>query len=254
MKITATALNENLKSLLMVLLGAFILCSIPALAALFNWQWEPGINPVLTRFLSFISLSANAVTALLVIAFIFWRLKPKKRQCLILLSIIVVIFLSSLTIKSKIKRVTEEPRPFAVWLQKTNISAKKYETDSFLAPKRFVNQEALSQAGIPIWQQNYWANSSKYSFPSGHSLFAVMIALLTLSLLYRQKAYFFISITMVWAALVETSRLALGMHWPRDIAASCAIASSLMIVGSLAWNKWVFALPDNPTQLSTASQ
>ena len=240
MKHTATTLNTNLKSLLFILFGFIVLCSIPALAALTGWRWQPGIAPAITYFLYLVSLSANALTALLLISLIVWRLKLNRQKCLLLLTIIAVVFLCSLGIKSKIKNLTEEPRPFAVWATENNISTKKQNTKALLMPKRFVTQNAFTQHGIEPWQQTYWANSSKYSFPSGHSLFAAIMALLAITLLWQQKSWAVIAAIMLWSCLVETSRLALGMHWPVDIAASCAIGATLIAIGTFAWNKWVF--------------
>lgn len=239
----------NRQALLLLLVGTLLLCSVPAICALTGWQWQPGQSPWFAQFFHLVSLSANPLITLLIFALVLRRLKLTKRQNLILLLTIGAIMFSSLVFKNQIKNSLQESRPFAVWLKQNNISTKTNKDPAAnFKPKRFIAQEKISALDIPEWQQKYWANSSKYSFPSGHSLFAALMALITLTLLWQIQAYGMIILVMLWAGLVEVSRLVLGMHWPHDIFASCLIAAVFVALGNYAWNRWIFFTTNNTSE------
>ena len=66
-----------------------------------------------------------------------------------------------------------------------------------------------------------------FSFPSGHTLHAASFAILAMAY-YPATAW----LVLPFAALVATSRLVLGLHYPTDVLAGAAIGSVLAL-GSL---------------------
>ncbi|WP_372809581.1 phosphatase PAP2 family protein [Litorivivens sp.] len=67
--------------------------------------------------------------------------------------------------------------------------------------------------------------SDKFSFPSGHTAAATLLA--TLVYLYFGMAALPL---MVWAALVGASRVILGVHFPTDILAGATLGASIALI------------------------
>lgn len=67
--------------------------------------------------------------------------------------------------------------------------------------------------------------SDQFSFPSGHTSAAFMMV--TLSLFYFGPV---IGIAYLWATLVGCSRVALGVHFPSDIAAGATLGTSIALL------------------------
>ncbi len=67
--------------------------------------------------------------------------------------------------------------------------------------------------------------SDKFSFPSGHTAAATLLA----SLVYLYFGAVAIPL-MVWAALVGASRVILGVHFPTDILAGATLGTSIALI------------------------
>lgn len=124
-------------------------------------------------------------------------------------------------IKEGAKAVFKEPRPFVTEMFK--------DTEAFYAlPKAEQEKVVLltaNQDNAPIIAHQ--ADELGYSFPSGHTIFAVSWLLMFAGLLanLRRQAVVFAQIfAIAWAALMLISRLRLGMHYPIDLFASTLIS------------------------------
>ncbi|CAA0125316.1 Phosphatidylglycerophosphatase B [Halioglobus japonicus] len=71
--------------------------------------------------------------------------------------------------------------------------------------------------------------SSKFSFPSGHSSRAFLLATVLL-VIYGPAA----SLAYLWAAAVALSRVVLGVHYPGDIIAGAAVGSTTALLTASA--------------------
>lgn len=90
----------------------------------------------------------------------------------------------------------------------------------------------------------HWVFESGYSFPSGHSQNAFLLATLVASILairLRSRARIILLVPFLWAAMVCISRVAIGIHTKYDVAAGALIGlliASLLLVSGLL--KWIF--------------
>lgn len=73
---------------------------------------------------------------------------------------------------------------------------------------------------------NHWIHESGYSFPSGHSQNAFLLATIVAFIIYinaKEKLRYLAMIPLVWAALVCISRVAIGIHTSYDVTAGSAL-------------------------------
>ena len=228
-----------------LLAGALALLSIPLINIALGWQWSPADTGFLpSRFSLWVSESMPVV-ALALIAWVLFRLKLDRRRSLLLVATMMAALLLGVGVKTVLKDTWQEPRPYAVWLAaQTHITAQ----DFYALPDKsgFIAAQDLSKTSVPQWEQQYWAKNTGYSFPSGHSLFAVQLVLMLLALLWQRKAYILMLLALCWAMAILLSRLFLGMHWPVDVLASSVLAFILNIPFCLFWNKQTPSLLNSP--------
>lgn len=73
----------------------------------------------------------------------------------------------------------------------------------------------------------HWLHETGYSFPSGHSVNAFLMAMLMAYIIlfiysdFRRRLFF--ALPLVWATLVALSRVILGVHSPMDISLGAAL-------------------------------
>ncbi|MDK4688219.1 phosphatase PAP2 family protein [Kingella negevensis] len=142
-------------------------------------------------------------------------------------------------IKSGVKRLVKEPRPYVVALHKANVPEQLgYAPDSFYAQTKDTKREMIRATAFDDDTRtvaDYQQDELGYSFPSGHTSFAVSWVLLFAGLLCGQMgvvAWGFQAALSVWAAAMLFSRVRLGMHFPIDLFAATLIC--------LAWHGWIF--------------
>lgn len=85
----------------------------------------------------------------------------------------------------------------------------------------------------PNWLKSHWQAETGYSFPSGHTIFAVMWAFIIVGFMTREKdpkTAVAIVIMTLWAGLMMISRLRLGMHFPIDLFVSTIIAYIVALI------------------------
>lgn len=153
-------------------------------------------------------------------------------QTCLLLCVAGSAVLLGLGLKSLIKHLTSEPRPYMLWLANVSTSVKLdlaqyYSLNDKEAQrallKSIIYQPLFEQWHIPSWLADHWIRDREYSFPSGHTFFACFFALFAAGL-FKNKSTWLVLILVVWAIIVMLSRLFLGMHRPIDLVGGLSIA------------------------------
>lgn len=88
-----------------------------------------------------------------------------------------------------------------------------------LRPRPYEVRQEITLAGMPL---------DKFSFPSGHTLHAVIFTMIALQY-YPQLAIIVLPFTL----LVALSRVVLGLHYPSDVFAGALIGAALAAVSFL---------------------
>ncbi|WP_394205720.1 phosphatase PAP2 family protein [Shewanella waksmanii] len=176
----------------------------------------------------------GVLTVLVVFALCYWRLpRPLMLSAVIAISIAMV---SSLSLNQFLKPFFSEPRPNAVLLQQHQL----LDTDTFYQLSKVERQQQIALATEQYLQHSndialsnkikqHWVHEVGFAFPSGHTLFAVSLTLVT--------SYFFIlagqiwlpTLLVIWTWLMGVSRMVLGMHWSQDVLASTFIGGLLAV-------------------------
>ena len=134
----------------------------------------------LDRVLYLLSYSASFVSIGIVLALLIVFLKTRSKAWLLIFYKMLTVLVIAALVSTVMKSLILRERPFVT----------------------YPDIEKLSQAG----------NSS---FPSGHSLEAFAMAM-ALTLVLKKKRY--VIPVFCWAVLVAYSRMALGVHYPGDVA------------------------------------
>lgn len=161
------------------------------------------------------------ITCVLFMLWIMW-LTRQRYSWLLVGFICASSVIGTQIIKEGAKAIFKEPRPFVT---------ERYPaaTEQFYAlPKIAQREQVMAVAtaeNAPIIKHQ--ADELGYSFPSGHTIFAVSWLLVFvgfLSGLAGQAVIFAQLFAIVWAGLMLISRLRLGMHYPIDLLISTLIA------------------------------
>jgi membrane-associated phospholipid phosphatase len=142
----------------------------------------------LDQLLYFISFTASFISIGLVLTILIFSLGKKSAPLRLIFYKMLAVFILAAIISFGLKNLVIRERPF----------------------KTYPDIEKLSEAGSS-------------SFPSGHTLEAFAIAV-AFSVAFPKRKY--IIPLFAWALLVAYSRMALGVHYPSDVAGG-------MIIGSL---------------------
>ena len=176
--------------------------------------------------------------ALLLLAFSYrWRL---------VLLLIFLSFGSTQLLKTGLKQAFAEPRPFI---------AAMFDGDQEKI-KEFYGQSREERAQLvlahyqdsdePAYLVQHRSREVGYSFPSGHSIFAVSQALLFVIVLGFGgfwRGLLTLAVTG-WAGLVMYSRVALAMHYSQDVLWSAILAFALHLLLFFYWkNKTTVGKP-----------
>ncbi|WP_127959304.1 phosphatidylglycerophosphatase B [Serratia microhaemolytica] len=230
--------------------GTVLLLLLPLTVWFSGWRWQPSGESPLLKLLYWVTETVSApwgiLTSLLVAVWLLYCLRHRvdsllKRMLLLILLFSVVA--TSLGIKSVMKEVVREPRPFVVWLS-NNLAIDQQQFYALPKQQRslLVKTELQAHPLVPSWLTGHWQAETSFAFPSGHTVFAACWALLSL-LLLPGRHYKTISVLMIWANGVMASRLLLGMHWPRDLVASVIISGILVTFAYWIAQRWLLSAP-----------
>ena len=92
--------------------------------------------------------------------------------------------------------------------------------------RELINADSTSYKSIDRRILDHWVEESGYSFPSGHSFNAFLLAGILSFSAYRlsgKKTRLLAIIPLLWAALVGLSRVALGAHTPLDVSVGAGV-------------------------------
>ncbi|GAL59846.1 phosphatidylglycerophosphatase B [Pseudescherichia vulneris NBRC 102420] len=217
--------------------GTGLLLIMPLLVLLFGWHWQPGGHSGWLQMLYWITETVTQpwgiITHVVLCGWFLWCLRFRLKAALTLFTILGVAIVIGQGVKSWVKTVAQEPRPFVVWLEKTH----QIPVDEFYTLKRkergaLVQKQLTEQDNVPEFLRKHWQKETGFAFPSGHTMFAASWALLAVGLLWPRRRTLTIVVLMVWAVLVMGSRLLLGMHWPQDLAVATLISGILVTLAT----------------------
>lgn len=229
-------------TLIVVTIAAALLL-LPALAAwIAGWQWTPADKPwaaaavLVTDTAGFpMGIATCAVLAALFVAFLRSALSWPRGAVALVLVCAAAIALGQ-AVKTAGKNLFQQPRPYVEWLaQDRGITPAQFYALTRGGRAAWLRENLADERRVPPVLLEHWTDETGYSFPSGHTSFVAVWALLGAALLWRVGACarIFCGVLMLWALLVQITRLALGMHWPADLAAS--VAMGWLIVAGGAW-------------------
>ena len=149
------------------------------------------------------------------------------------------------------KRILKLPRPchsyvFRQSKSTTNIFSfyTMKESDRKLFVEKLINTNQNVFSKIDKKVLSHWVEESGYSFPSGHSFNAFLLASVLAFSLHKShnvianKFYF---LPFIWATLVGISRVAIGAHSPIDVTtgAGMGMIIAILFLYFPATRKWV---------------
>lgn len=206
----------------------FLMLLVPLITWVCQWKWTVAMNYHLfdgDYYLWLLTETGSTpyalITCVLFMLWIMW-LTRKRYSWLLVGFICATSVVGTQIIKEGAKAVFKEPRPFVTEMFQG-------QTEQFYQlPKAMQYQQVMKNATVdnaPI--VTHQADELGYSFPSGHTIFAVSWLLVFAGFLFglRGQAVVLAQLfAIVWASLLLVSRLRLGMHYPIDLFASTLIA------------------------------
>jgi len=134
----------------------------------------------------------------------------------------VCLYLAGYIEKNKVWKIRAVQYIFAMALNVLIVGTLKYSVDR---PRPFLDNATVTQL----------AEASSPSFPSGHTAFAFTAAV-ALALMFRSNL--FRAVLLGWALLIAYSRLALGVHYPSDVAASVLLGTLAALLTAYSFRKY----------------
>lgn len=208
---------------------ALMLC-VPLFAWATGWHWVDDSHLVhgFDTFMYFLTESGSAPYALITcVIFMLWLMKLalKHYSWLLVGAVCATSVIGTQAIKTVAKNAFAEPRPYVVQVMGGEAQAEKFYELSrtergVLLIQHYQNPE------FPLVVEHRIGETG-YSFPSGHTIFAVSWLLVFAGLLsgIRSQAVIFAqAFAFIWAGLMLISRLRFGMHYPIDLFVSTLIA------------------------------
>lgn len=215
-------------------LYTLLLCIVPFFAWIFGWQWQA--HDVMTGYdyaLYFLTESGSAPYGIItcgVLALCFYPLFEYKKQWVIAVLIMAFVVFLTQGIKSGLKNVFTEPRPYiSSMLAQTDMSAETFYQQERKQRAQVVQAFYQENTTVPSWLKAHYEKEVGYSFPSGHTIFAaswlfLAVGFCQLSRQGKKRKKILIAGVAIWAVLMLISRLRFGMHYPIDLLTSILLA------------------------------
>lgn len=221
-------------------LAWLLLLIIPGLLLLTRYQLFPLIDlqSNLATILYWITSTGTAPYGVATVVFVLviaHRMMPKTLFISLFLAI-SLSQLSSLALSHTLKPYFKEPRPNLVFLTQQDLPTDaQLSLDTFYQLDKQTRSKAIASAleGLKVVKpemkftpriHQHWQDEVSYSFPSGHTIFAVTLVLTAGYYLLLAGLPSFILALVAWALLMGLSRMLLGMHWPQDVLFSTVLA------------------------------
>ncbi|CAM3257325.1 phosphatase PAP2 family protein [Shewanella pealeana] len=215
-----------------------VLLMLPATIYLTASSLFPGIalDTWLSEALYWLTSTGTApygiITGLLILTACYRRMsKPHFLKLVLAVSISMA---ATLSLNHFLKPYFAEPRPNAALLEQEYLLNTQDFYQHSKADKRELIGIAIQQLDVarPDLQlsasiKRHWQHEVGYAFPSGHTLFAVTLALVVGYYLLLAGNLIMPAVLLSWAIAMGFSRMLLGMHWPQDVLASTAIGGSI---------------------------
>ncbi len=215
-------------------LYTLLLCLVPIFVWLSAWQWNGNIIfDNYERALYWLTESGSVPYAIItcsVFALLFLPLFSNRKQWILAVAVMVFSMVITQGVKSGLKTVFAEPRPFVTYVtEKTGSSAEAFYAQDRKARAQIVDQFYQTQHNVPEWIKGHYADEVGYSFPSGHTIFAASWLMLTVGFMQlignkRGRVKLLLVFMSLWAILMLVSRLRFGMHYPIDLFMSIFIS------------------------------
>ncbi|WP_051150840.1 phosphatase PAP2 family protein [Tatumella saanichensis] len=213
--------------------GMLVLLILPVAVWCSGWQWQPHSSQPALPFLYAMTQTVTrpwgvVSTLVLGVALLSYlrRQGAGRTELLKAALLIVAVVWGGQGINTLIKHQVKEPRPYAVWMQQVTGTPT---TDFYQQPtaerRQWVIQVTAGYPQLPGFLKQHWEEETGYAFPSGHSMFAACWALLILALVKPTRHRWVVGVVFGWAIMVMWSRMAMGMHWPRDVIMSISVAA-----------------------------
>lgn len=220
---------------------------MPALAAwITGWRWAPGDGAwvaaavVVTNSAGFPLAIATSVALAALFVLSLKLARPRAVLAFVLMGAAAIA--CGQGIKSLLKNTFQAPRPYVSWLgQDRALDSAAFYKMPRNARAAWLEKELAREARVPAVLRGHWQRETGFSFPSGHTSFVATWAMLGGALLWpRGRGSRVLCCAIVaWALGVEATRLALGMHWPQDVAASVLLGWVIVTVLVAIWQKIV---------------
>ncbi len=221
-------------------LYTLLLFFVPIFAWISGFQWQSDENfTIFDHFLYYLTETGSTPYAIItcgIFALLFYPLIKNPRTWIKVVMVLAFSMVITQGIKSALKQTFAEPRPFIVAMLNNinNANNQEQAIEEFYTLSREQRSELVAQ----FYQQHnetphtiaqHRTHEVGYSFPSGHTIFAVSWLLLAVGfreIFSKQRAFAncLVGFMALWSMLMLISRLRLGMHFPIDLFVSTLIA------------------------------